>query len=426
MNSKNGVLKLGLLILVGLIASVISSCGGQPTGQRANFDSTYANEVKPFRFNYGSWELDAFTSRFKQQLSGKATQPGNDSLAVFNYFQSIAQLEQLNNRSQQMRAQAQTSGLSDMESQRAALRRSLETDKGTIEKILAQQVSLTLAESGIYNPAANSWLKITFPPLSFALEPSLNVLVVSPRDKIERMKETIIKPDISDPESDRLETAIEVNNVSALVIPLGGFGATYPSFVIESSDLKYSLGVIAEEWFHQFMAFRPLGFRYVLDLTGIIHDPDIAALNETAVGIAAQEIGDLVYQHYYASYYPAENNDNNANIAPAAPQFDFNAAMRETRLNVDAYLASGQIEKAESYMEEQRQMLVSHGYFIRKLNQAYFAFYGSYAYEGTSVDPIGDEVKQLRKDSPSLEEYIQIASGLTSRQALQEYLTKRK
>ena len=237
------------------------------------------------------------------------------------------------------------------------------------------------------------------------------------------MKQTIVKPDITASQSDQLESSLDSRNVSSLVIPLGGFGATYPSFVIESSDLKYTLSTIAEEWTHQYMAFRPLGFRYVLELTGVSNNADIAALNETAVGIAAQEIGGLVYQKYYAAYYPAVDERE---IKPKPAQFDFNAAMRETRLHVDALLAAGQVDEAESYMEERRQMIVSHGYNIRKLNQAYFAFYGSYAYDGTSVDPIGDQVRQLRAQSASLRDFFQTASGLTSRQALLEVLSRQK
>jgi len=53
--------------------------------------------------------------------------------------------------------------------------------------------------------------------------------------------------------------------------------------------------------------------------------------------------------------------------------------MRETRIRVDKLLAQGRIEEAEAYMEERRQEFVAHGYYIRKLNQAYFAFHGAYA-----------------------------------------------
>jgi hypothetical protein len=421
MPKKIPISKLGLLTLGLLAALSLCSCAGQSTSHAPDFDSAYQNEVKPYSFNYAAWEAGTFSSMLKQKLSGSVPSTANDAQVVFEYFQTISQLEQIHNQLGQIRALDSTAGLPDIETRSVVLRLVLESDQASIERILSRQISLALAESGIYNPAAGDWLKITFPPVSFELEPSLSILVVSPREKIERMKETIIKPDITFTQSDQLEAALESHNVSALVIPLGGLGATYPSFVIESSDLRYSLAVIAEEWLHQYMLFRPLGFRYVLELAGLIHDPDIAALNETAVGIAAQEIGDLVYQRYYAAYYPTA-----ANVVPEPPLFDFNAAMREIRLNVDAYLAAGQAEKAESYMEEQRQILISHGYYIRRLNQAYFAFYGSYAYAGTSVDPIGDQFKQMRKNSLGLKEYIRTASGLTSRQALQDSLSQPK
>jgi hypothetical protein len=76
-------------------------------------------------------------------------------------------------------------------------------------------------------------------------------------------------------------------------------------------------------------------------------------------------------------------------------------------------------------MEEQRQVLVSHGYNLRRLNQAYFAFYGNYAYSGTSIDPLGDQARQLRQNSPSLLAYLMTASGFTSRQDLQSSLSFR-
>ncbi len=420
MPNKRSLSMSGLLLGL-LLALIIGGCAGQSNNSGSGFESAYRRDIQPYRFNFVSWERDTFMGMLKNKLSGKAAQSDDNSQVVLNYFQTISKAEQLDNQSRQARATDRGNTLPDLERQRAALRSQLDAHKHLIEKILSQQISLELAESGIYNPVSNNWLKITFPPLSFKLESSLSVLVVSPRHKIERMRETIIRPDITSAEIDRLEASIERNDVSALVIPLGGLGATYPSYVIESSDLKYSLAVIAEEWLHQYMAFRPLGFRYVLELTGIINDPHIAALNETVVGIAAQEIGELVYQRYYAAYYPAGEPPAESS---GTPVFDFNSTMREIRLNVDAWLAAGQVEKAENYMEQQRQALVSRGYYIRKLNQAYFAFHGSYAYQGTSVDPMGEQVKQLRNNSSSLQQYIETASGITSRKSLQNLLTR--
>jgi len=56
--------------------------------------------------------------------------------------------------------------------------------------------------------------------------------------------------------------------------------------------------------------------------------------------------------------------------------------MRSIRLAVDDYLRGAKSKPAEQYMEQQRQALAAQGYYIRKLNQAYFAFYGTMVIAG--------------------------------------------
>ena len=82
--------------------------------------------------------------------------------------------------------------------------------------------------------------------------------------------------------------------------------------------------------------------------------------------------------------------------------------MRATRLRVDELLASGMIDKAEAYMEERRQFLADNGYYIRKLNQAYFAFHGSYADSAASVSPIHGQLEAVRQASDSLGEFVRM------------------
>jgi len=117
-------------------------------------------------------------------------------------------------------------------------------------------------------------------------------------------------------------------------------------------------------------------------------------------------------QKYYPGY------ENTTPPPTEEPEFDFNREMRETRRAVDAYLARGEISQAEEFMEEKRQYLASEGYYIRKLNQAYFAFHGTYADSPTSISPIGAELKQLREQSPSLKDFLDTAAYMTSRQDL--------
>jgi hypothetical protein len=79
---------------------------------------------------------------------------------------------------------------------------------------------------------------------------------------------------------------------------------------------------------------------------------------------------------------------------------------------VDNYLASGEIEQAEAFMEEKRLYILSQGYYIRRLNQAYFAFYGTSASSPGSVDPIGDTLWELRWKSLNITEFLKITSDI--------------
>jgi hypothetical protein len=100
--------------------------------------------------------------------------------------------------------------------------------------------------------------------------------------------------------------------------------------------------------------------------------------------------------------------------------------MAETRARVDELLAADQIEEAEAYMEARRQVFVANGYQIRKLNQAYFAFYGAYADApgATGTDPVGPLVQEVRQLSPSLRVFLQTMAPIGSFEELQEVAEK--
>jgi hypothetical protein len=101
--------------------------------------------------------------------------------------------------------------------------------------------------------------------------------------------------------------------------------------------------------------------------------------------------------------------------------------MRKTRLRVEELLAAGKVEEAEAYMEQRRQKLVEMGYYIRKLNQAYFAFYGSYAAGkgwAAETNPIGEQMHSLRERSPSLPDFLSTVARMSTYQNLQDELTK--
>jgi hypothetical protein len=367
------------LALCLVIVVLVGGCTSTPDDASASFNRKFGSLVRPYTFNYAAWEFTTLYHEVTEKNQASQKTSASDSTIVYQFF----------------------SGKPNYQDQ---------VLKDRIENTLALQISQVLSEAGIYNPFIN--YHFIFPPVNFILEAPPNILVISPRNKIERTRDVTLKQEIGEDQMENLESEIGKLNVSALVIPIGGLGATYPSFVELNSDLKYTIDTATEEWLHQYLAFKPLGFRYVLDLLRIKPNHDIASINETVAGLASQEIGNLVYAKYYAQFpQKAERKTD-----PAA--FDFNAAMRETRLTVDSYLASGQVDQAENYMEQRRQYINAQGYRIRKLNQAYFAFYGSYTYSPTSVDPLGAQVRKLRQQSPSLKDFLKTASNLTSRQEL--------
>ena len=57
-------------------------------------------------------------------------------------------------------------------------------------------------------------------------------------------------------------------------------------------------------------------------------------------------------------------------------------------------------------MEERREHFVANGFHIRVLNQAYFAFYGTYAESPTSVSPIAGELHEFRDLVPDLQSFV--------------------
>jgi hypothetical protein len=97
--------------------------------------------------------------------------------------------------------------------------------------------------------------------------------------------------------------------------------------------------------------------------------------------------------------------------------FDFNREMRITRVRVDELLAAGRVVEAERYMEARRAEFVAAGYGLRKLNQAFFAFYGAYNAEpggapAAGADPVGPAVQALRARSPSVGAFVRAVAQL--------------
>ena len=221
----------------------------------------------------------------------------------------------------------------------------------------------------------------------------------------------MLKPGLSAAVREELEDLIfHEDGVSALVVSTSGV-ATYPSVVSASGTLRDALRVTAHEWLHHWFFFQPLGQHFW-------DNADMTTLNETAASIGGKMIGDRAFTAMTGEVVIREPFEE----PPAEGEFDFNAEMQETRLTAEGLLAEGKIEEAESYMEERRQFLDDNGYFVRKINQAFFAFHGSYATGAASVSPIGDQLEELNAGTESLEEFIKTVGRFDRVQDLADYL----
>jgi hypothetical protein len=246
-----------------------------------------------------------------------------------------------------------------------------------------------------------------FPPIFIQFEKPPYLLVVSPRDRILYGDRCLLRQNLNLEEIESIETAVDRLGVSSLVVELGGFGAVCPPIVNDRLAVTSAINIAVEEWFHQYLAFKPLGFRYLLDSIGIRQDPEIIVLNETVAGMVSREIGIEIETRYY-------NTEKEQGTICNSHGFNFDTEMRTTRMIVDYYLSRGKITEAEYYMELRRKEFVEHGYYIRRLNQAYFAFHGIYGESPSSVSPIYSYLQQLRAESPTLKYFIEKVSTMSS------------
>jgi hypothetical protein len=305
-----------------------------------------------------------------------------------------------------------SAALNDLERQRAKL-------ENRVEDIIEGRATAVLEEQGLaMGPPPFTDLGIVFPPVDFEFDQPPRVLVTSPRDRIELSHDYLLRPGIPPAEIEGIEADAEQEpNTSALVVTAGGV-STYPSVEGNLESYEHLVEIVFHEWTHSYLLFYPLGSRY-------FQSSELRTLNETVASVAGEQLAAA----YFAKYGNLDPERPSLSIAPEAtaapgpePAFDFIAEMRALRRRVEEMLARGEVAQAEALMERSRIEFGEHGYPIRKLNQAYFAFHGSYGTGAGSIDPIGPKVEQLFASSGSPGEFLRNARGLKSQSDLDELL----
>ena len=373
--------------------------------------------VAPYQYSFLNWELSHLPDKWFDRLKGIF--PGEPELnraekisQAQKFFDLGVELDRLQKQLSFPRRDGQIVSLTP------AYRRSLEAEiegilerrriiRALVEETIEGEVGHILSMQGIDSPIG------VFPPVDAVFSSSPHVLVLSPRDHIYRQQAVLLEPGLTDEDKEGIERRILVTeNLAALVEDTGGV-AVYPSVVSDTVGMHHAVVTTAHEWLHHWFFFRPLGRNFW-------SNQEMTTLNETAATVAGEELGDLAFT---AMTGKPVNRGTSLATATDPNGFDFNTEMRETRRRTDELLAQGKVDEAEAYMEERRQILVSNGFQIRKINQAYFAFHGSYATSPASTSPIGGQMQELRSRSDSLEDFLQTVSRFSTYQEFLDHLS---
>lgn len=405
--------QLALLLAVLLLG--LAAEGPPP----ANLDTRIARLMAGERFDFVGWEVEALLGKLSHSLVAPQRYMNEPARHDFflEYLGLVADIQRLEWEIHRIYTDPEVedpeAATVELRDHLSELRAGEQIRQSLAEAILEEQTACILFSEGF------GTLGQEFPPVSAHFTPLPLLLVVSPRDHIENIFSLDLRHGLDVAQREAVEEQIDTGlDVSSLVTGIGGMAA-YPAMLLENASLNWVADAAAHEWTHHYLTPRPLGWNY--DAA-----PETRTINETVASIVGKEAGRQMVARYYPQLLPPEPEPapEEETSPPEPPTFDFPTEMRETRIRVDELLAQGRIEEAESYMEERRQEFVAQGYYIRKLNQAYFAFHGAYAAApgAAGADPIGPAVQELRARSPDLHTFVAQVARVTTLAELQALL----
>ncbi len=351
-------------------------------------------------YEYHVWRWEAenlIPSVFRHAGIGTSLAEQDAEDALLEYFRLTTEIRN---------AQAQTPPDGALIEALLAERVAYEND---VERVIEARVGEAVGDAGLQRalPLFRD-VSITWPPVDLELTTPPQLLVRSPRTEIRRAGDTLLRDSISAGEVDQIEAETDSAEIVSLVVPLGGI-AVYPSIVRDDRSYDALLTTAAHEWVHHYLAFFPLGRQWG-------KGGDATTLNETVADLAGNELANLVRSRHPSSFPPGADG---ARTVGTVPDIDFNAEMRSLRLEVDELLARDRVAEAEALMEATRQHLAEHGVHLRKLNQAYFAFYGTYAESPAGSDPIGPLTRKVWESSGDVGVFLSLMRDITSRSDLE-------
>jgi hypothetical protein len=247
----------------------------------------------------------------------------------------------------------------------------------------------------IYDNELNFIFGIVFPLPEFTTGHSPKLLVISPRDKIYREDELLLDHDLSSQEIEDIEESVRSEiDYSSIVVNIGGVAA-YPSIIKDSDNYGDLFKAHAHEWLHQYLILFPLGRAY-------FKDPNMKIVNETLANIYSERL----FSNVCSKKIKLQDSICKSKVKESPDKFNYELFIKNLRLDVDHLLELGKINQAEELMESSRLELEKRGYYIRKINQAWFAFNGTYADSPTSSSNVDQEIELFIDSQESFSEAI--------------------
>ena len=382
-------------------------------------------------FDTIGWESQAISEVLSQQINGTLASLTDDqrAAAVVAYLADVHRLQNVQVQIATLYANPSVhdpqNAAASLIDQRDSIQAAVNQQTPLAEAIVASQVSAVLTSEGF------TTLDQVWPPVAAKFTDMPDYLVISPRNKINFDLGLLIDPQSADQAAALEDRIAHTVNVSALVTPLGGL-SLYPSMVAQTWYAPALFADVAHEWCHLYIVLYPLGWNY--------DQPETRIINESTALRFGDEIGRETIERYYQKYpailkelppiapsLPSATSINTAvpsDISGLPPResfsFDYGTAMNQVRVTVDYYLWLWRVDLAEAYMDAMRNVFAVHRYTIRKLNQAYFAFYGGYQSGSTGggaggTDSTGVAIAALRSQSPSVLAWLNQMRWITTK-----------
>ena len=406
------MLKWGRKGVVAVFVALLVLAAGYGDFRPSSFDLT----VAPYKYSLAQWEVTHFLDKWARKLWDLmpwSSEPSrqdriNQAQEYFELGTQLRDLERQLQSSEQGDEDAMAPGqIQELRSEIKAINQRRERLQPGVEETIEAEISSVLSQEGFA-----SRIGLIFPPVDTVFSRPPGVLILSPRDRIYRQDTILMKPALSDETRNQIEENIlSDQNLAALVENTGGVAA-FPSVVSGSVGMHHAVVTTAHEWLHHWFFFQPLGQHFW-------DSSQMTTLNETAATLAGEAIGDRAFTAITGEPV-LRGPEPRQDLDPT--DFDFDAAMHETRLRTEELLAQGKIDEAETFMEERRQAMADSGRYIRKINQAFFAFHGSYATSAASISPIADQLRELQSRSDSVEDFIKTVAGFGSHEEFMEHL----